>query len=523
MISKKRHQETASSLLGKDTKTFLKSGVSDLISGIDLPISELLPRKSEDFVQKVLKDTKGNLVVNEPVHNIMHRFIRIAKKKGFNKQMILGAYGFGKTEQMCIGYSLYRIAQNPNLLVKIVHVSDTEATKRCRALRDYIDRDEDFHNIAPHIQPTNIWGSERFTVNRESPSANCTVEAYSVLGTGIGGRANLIIFDDPQDLRTAVYEPTTRIKIEDTIKNIWITRLIPEDSEIILMMNKWHSNDVAAYVKKNPSWAWMSISADETLNHLNFEDSFGRKFKLPLWSKFNKAALEDRKMTLGERDFKRGYCLIPYTDNDKTFGNFEKCCHFGVSPRALLENENNWFFVGGIDFSGQKRPGTVLSIVAVHRKTGLKLPVEIVTIKKTSDLTGHIVRTFREYGPDLYLAENNGVQDAIIDLLQTALGEEKFKKYNIKIEGFLTGKAKMDINSGLPSMDKEFEQKEWMFCFNDKPDIADDMENNPWSRMYYEMFNHPFYETSDIAMSLYFCREAGKKLIRGENGGPNVY
>lgn len=928
-MAMKRKADTSQSLLGKDTKTFLKGGVSDLISGIDLPIAALIPKKSEDFVQKVLKDTKGNLVVNEPIHNIMHRFLRIAKKKGFNKIMCLGLYGHGKTEQLCIGYSLYRIAKNPNILIKIVHVSDTEATKRCRSIRDYIERDDDFQEIAPHITPTSIWGSERFTVNRESPSANCTVEAYSVLGTGIGGRANLIIFDDPQDLRTAIYEPTTRLKIEDTIRNIWLTRMIPDDdSEVILMMNKWHeslvsgkllttkgikdisemvkgdfvftsngfqkvlktdkapyvgntykitpkyfsafvseytadheiltdsgwkyaqeltkddflivpiykskcdwekeirktfpskheyktkkvknkpnvnlekdslveyldkgktykeiseitsisvgsifnlckyyginkqrandldasifddldfwrilgywiaegslsygfskernnvvrftfgshetkivddvekffnkyglhctviydyklnsglikvvstqlaewlvanfskgsgnlrlpewfyalpedvffsflngyhlgdgcvsngyarfssisetllhgiqlnllrfgfvsslykynnkgkkthdfgfgkveincqdayelrirerlnpefayfkdenlyvkiakinknkykgfvydittpthdfcsggylvhNSDVASYVQRNPAWAWMSVAVHESKEYLEFKDSFGRKLKLPLWSKFDRKALDDRHITLGDRDFKRGYCLIPYTDSDKTFGFFERCCHFGVSPRSIVENESNWIFVGGIDFAGSKRPGTVLSIVAVHRKTGLKVPVEIVTIRKSSDLTGHIVRTFREYGVELYFAENNGVQEAIIDLLKAAIGEEKFKKYNIKIDGFLTGRGKMDMNTGLPSMDKEFEQKEWMFCFNEKPDISDDMENKVWSRMYYEMLNHPFYETSDIAMSLYFCREAVKKVIRGIGSGPNVY
>jgi hypothetical protein len=428
------------------------------------------------------------------------------------------------TENMCIGYSLYKIAMNPNILIKIVHVSDTEATKRCRSIRDYIERDEDFHEMAPHIQPTNIWGSERFTVNRTSPSANCTVEAYSVLGTGIGGRANIIIFDDPQDLRTTLYEPTTRVKIEDTIKNIWLTRIIPEDSEVILMMNKWTDSDMLSYVQRNPAWAWIMIALSVEKTHYIVTDSFGRNFKLPLWSKFNRAALDDRHITLGDRDFKRGYCLIPYTDSDKTFGFFERCCHFGVSPRAIIENESNWIFVGGIDFAGSKRPGTVLSIVAVHRKTGLKLPVEIVTIRKSSDLTGHIIRTYREYGVELYNAENNGVQEAIIDLLQAALGEEKFKKYNIKIEGFLTGRGKMDINTGLPSMDKEFENKEWLFGFKDgKPDVSDDMEHKPWSRMYFEMLNHPFYETSDIAMSLYFCREAVKKLIRGMDSGPNVF
>lgn len=1073
MRNNSKLKQSAAAIHNKDLSEAISGGIACLIDGIDIDYSGLLPSKSEDFVERVVKDTKGNRIVNEPVHKFMHRFIRFAKKNGFTKYAIIGGFGLGKslckgskvimydgslkkvedvivgdllmgpdskprkvlflgcgkektykitlengecffcnashkmpmvnrenkvvimpigfyfdaacfgggfriqkmvttenlskyngknlfsftvcevdpieyygfgldgdklfldeyfnihhnTEQMCVGLSLYRIAQNPNTLIKMVHVSDTEAVKRCRAIRDYIERDEDFHELAPHVRPTNIWGSERFIVSRTAPSKDGTVEAYSVLGTGIGGRANLIIFDDPQDLRTAVYEPTTREKIKETINNIWLTRLIPDDQEVVLMMNKWHdslvsgktltldgmkdiseinksdlvytsngfqkvlktdkapyhgktykiipkyfsgfcseytadheiltkdgwkyacditkddflvvpiyhgnldwkkevlknypdeyeyktkvvknkpliniekeelekllsdgltyediskkygvaktsifnlckyygvnrernnklskaifydidfwrilgywvaegyitysnkntknttnvivftfgshesdfiddtinffkkynidscvyytdrnscvvkvsseqlsfwlrsnfsvgsdklrlpewffslpkgqffeflkgyflgdgcasdgyvrfssvsdtllygiqlnllrfgiisslyksscsgvkkanfgfgetyinskdsyelrirkspdkklvyieddklytrvtkivsrdysgyvydistptrdfcsggylvhNSDYGSFVQRNPSWAWMSIAVSECKNHLLYEDSFGRKYKLPLWSKFNKEALEKRHVELGTRDFNRGYRLIPYSDKDKTFSYFERCCHYGMSPRTVIDDESNWIFMAGIDFSSTKRPGTIISVVAAHKKTGLKIPVDIVAVRNASDITHHIVKFYREYGCS-FVAENNGVQDAIIDLLESDLGSEKYKRYNIKISGFLTGKNKADNDVGLPSMDKEFENKEWMFFFNEKPELSDDFEKNVWSRLYYEMLNHPYFVTTDIVMSLWFARNGITKLIRG-SGGPQIF
>jgi hypothetical protein len=427
------------------------------------------------------------------------------------------------TEQLCIGYALDQIARNPNILIKIIHVSDTEAIARCRAIRNYISQDDDYKRMASHIKPTSMWGAQRFTVERKSPAKDATVEGYSVLSAGIGGRANLLIFDDPQDLKTAVYEPTTRARIEDTFKNIWLTRLIPGDSEALVMMNKWHESDLASFIQKNPTWAWMSVAVSECRTFLVVKDSFGRDLKVPLWKLFNKKDLDQKFTDVGERDFNRGYRLVPYSDSDKSFPSFSKCCNYEVSALTIVQNQKSWIFVAGIDFSGTKRPGTIISVVAVHRKTGMKVPVYIKALRNSSDLMTEIITTYKRFGVELYMAENNGVQDAIIDLLETALGKDKLKKYNIKIEGFQTGRNKADENTGLPSLNKEFEKREWLFCFPEgKPDITTFDKNNTWEKMYHEMLNHPFYESNDIVMSLWFCREAAKSIIR-KSDGPNVY
>jgi len=509
-------------LFDKGLEQFLNGGVVELIDNIDIDHADLVKPKSEFFTQDFLKDSRGKSVRNAPVHNVMHRFIRYANAKGYRKYLVLGAFGHGKTEQLCTGWVMHKIAQNPNLLCKIVHVSETEAVKRCRAIRDYITKDDDLKRIAPHILPTPIWGSQRFIVKRTAMSKDGTVEAYGVLSTAIGGRANLIVFDDPQDLKTAVLEPTTREKIEDVFKNIWLTRLIPKDSEVLVMMNKWHENDLASVIQRNPIWSWMSIAVTEDMNNLLYRDSFGREWKLPLWWLFDKEDLDMKVKELGQRDFDRGYRLIPYSDSDKSFPSFSKCCHFGVKPEAIIDDERNWFFIGGIDFASLKRPGTILSVIAVHRKTGLKIPVALNLLRGSQDIPFWMVKYFRQFGVDVFMAENNGVQDAIIDMLISMMGQDKFKKYGIRIEGFLTGKNKSDPLHGLPSIEKEMDNQEWMFCFDHKPDIGEDDINDPWMKMYFEFSNHPFYETTDIVMSLWFAREGAKLFLRGADG-PNIY
>jgi replicative DNA helicase len=89
------------SALDGDIKNFFKSSLSQLVDKIDVDYRELLPKKSEFFTVKVLKDSTGGGVKNEAVHNIMHRFIRKAKENDFNKMLILGAFGHGKS--LCAG------------------------------------------------------------------------------------------------------------------------------------------------------------------------------------------------------------------------------------------------------------------------------------------------------------------------------------------------------------------------------------------------------------------------------------
>ena len=55
----------------------------------------------------------------------------------------------------------------------------------------------------------------------------------------------------------------------------------------------------------------------------------------------------------------------------------------------------------------------------MNKITGTKIPIEIIVCQKPSDLANSIVDTWKTYGVEVYLAENNAVQDTLIDMLQS--------------------------------------------------------------------------------------------------------
>ena len=501
--------------LDQDLKTFIDKEIDSLCDNIDYDPRDNIPRRTEKHIEKFLVDSKGELVVNEKIHVIMHQFRRKVKRNGFNKMLVLGCFGHGKTENMCIGLCLDEIARNPNILIKIVHIGEKEAVNRVRAIKEYIENPEsEYKRLNPHIQQTSIWGQEKFIIKRKAISKDPTVQGFGVISSSLGGRANLIIFDDVNDLKSAVLEPTTRENVETMIKTTWMTRLIPDASEAIILMNRWHENDLANYVQNNPMWAWMSVAVNEEKTALIYEDSFKVKKEIPLWTKFGKKDLIDRHITMGDRDYKRGFELKPYSDKDKSFPGFEQCCHYGIKPLDMVGNYKDWVFCAGIDFAGLKRPGTILLIGGMNKITGTKIPIEIIVCQKPSDLANSIVDTWKTYGVEVYLAENNAVQDTLIDMLQSYLDSDVFRRFNIKVEGFNTGKNKADPMTGLPSIQKEFERNEWMFCFERQFTVSDNDDRNVWWRFYQEMKHHPFYKSSDIVMSSWFLREAFKQYQR---------
>ena len=79
--------------LNNDFRDFLTHSINSIIDGVDIDHKSLITNRSEDFVAQVIKDSNGNPITNEPVHKFMHRFIRKAQSKGFNRYLILGAFG----------------------------------------------------------------------------------------------------------------------------------------------------------------------------------------------------------------------------------------------------------------------------------------------------------------------------------------------------------------------------------------------------------------------------------------------
>jgi hypothetical protein len=490
--------------------SLIGSGFDRLISEIEADHGEVIP-SGEDFTDQVLKDEKGKSVINHLVHKEFHWFLEEAVEAGHNRVMILGAFLLGKTDQMAIGYVLERIAKDLNIRVKVISNTEDFATDRVRAVRRYIDADDEFREMCPHVKPTRIWGDSKFIISRKSASKDATIESFGMFGTAVGSRAELLLFDDPQDWRTAVTEPTTREKCKEVIENVWLPRLT-EDGIALLLMNRWHEKDVPGWIKEKKEWAWMEVAISEDYRKLEVTRQIKgkiEKYSIPSWKppEFYMRLRAD----MGERNYTRSCRLIPFADSELYFPSFENCVIYGHDPIEFGRNfldKHNCLVVTGIDYSSSKRPGTILFTVAMDKSSERRIPLDIVALKDPAKLPEHMVRVWREYGVNLFYAENNATQSVINDLLLNFAGFG-----NLPIEGFHTGKNKADPDMGIISLEKEFENKMWTFALPRKPEAGDDRDYI-WARAYYEIRDYPFWEPNDIAMSLWFCREGINWLVR---------
>jgi hypothetical protein len=158
----------------------------------------------------------------------------------------MAPWGHGKTVNLVVGWTLFQLGQNRNQRIGIVCNSDANARKRVTAIKSYIERDADYRAVFPNVRPDRQmgWGKEEFFVERD-PSARSvdpSVWSAGVFSTGIGGRVDGLIFDDPVDLRNAILMPALRPQVIETIKNVWLSRLEPT-GWMVYVATAWHPAD----------------------------------------------------------------------------------------------------------------------------------------------------------------------------------------------------------------------------------------------------------------------------------------
>ena len=172
------------------------------------------------------------------------------------------------------------------------------------------------------MKKTRIWGDSKFIVSRKSASKDATIESFGMFGTAVGSRAELLLFDDPQDYRTAVQEPTTREKCKDVIENVWLPRLT-EEGIAMLLMNRWHELDVPGWIKYKREGAWMEVAISEDFERLEVTRQVKgkiEKYSIPSWKDPDFYKRLERDM--GPRNFTRSCRLIPFSDSELYFPSF---------------------------------------------------------------------------------------------------------------------------------------------------------------------------------------------------------
>ncbi len=172
-------------------------------------------------------------------------------------------------------------------------------------------------------------------------------------------------------------------------------------------------------------------------------------------------------------------------------------------------SDEDYRIISACDPGGSKRKGFALFTLAVGKKTHTRVPLDIRVGAWTGDEAIAQTRAVQaDFKPDVFVVENNAVQDRVREWIQTAGGG------SINTKAFQTGANKADPDHGVSSLDIEFANGLWKVCTGHIADHGEDCVC-PWCRWMKEVKYYPIYGSTDILMASWFAREearGGKSL-----------
>ena len=163
----------------------------------------------KNYCEYIFRDQDGDRIVC-PQHQLeIFNFIEESFAAGHNKIAIEAPWGHGKTQSVALFYPSRMIGMNPMIRAKICSANDSIATLRVGANKNTIDQNEDYRMVFRNIKHGDKWGESAFRISGAlSSSTDYTLQAGGVNSSVIGGRADLLIFDDPCDWNNSATEDT---------------------------------------------------------------------------------------------------------------------------------------------------------------------------------------------------------------------------------------------------------------------------------------------------------------------------
>lgn len=148
----------------------------------------------------------------------------------------------GKSQQITLRRTLWRIGHNPNIRIGIICATAETAHKWVRAIQSGIESDV-FKKCFPNVQPGYPWNADKFYVKRNIQThVDPTVMGIGVDGTFLGARLDLIILDDILTVQNTSTK-TQRTKVLEWIDSSMINgRLVP-GGQLIIIGNTWTRDD----------------------------------------------------------------------------------------------------------------------------------------------------------------------------------------------------------------------------------------------------------------------------------------
>lgn len=330
-------------------------------------------RNPNRMAESIMKDDHANFIRQASIHLQFQSFIN-DNVKG----VVILPREHGKTTQS-LARIVYEIVNNVNIRIKIVSSAADVAIARGKAVREFFESKWS-RALFPHIKSGREWADQRFGVKRDVITPESTLECYGLHSKAVGGRSDLLIFDDPDD-EEVVVSKQKRKRNWDRVSNVWLNLLSPTGRAFVFA-TPWHKGDISHKLIAN-GWPFLKIPI--------------RGFK-PVWAeRWNHSLLVEKKKDIGSLAYSRGYNLRAISDEDAIIrgGWFKrwidlpkfKTIGIAVDPAIGEKRTDDYSAIGlfGLTYSGD-----IYLIEHVRRK--MDFPTTLKTVRALAD---RAVKTYR--------------------------------------------------------------------------------------------------------------------------------
>ena len=168
------------------------------------------------------------------------------------------------SSSLLVPLAAYCIGRDPNTRIKVVTNDDDSASKRVATVGKILETPA-YRSVFPGVRPGNRWTGHEVYVERTGQAIDPTIQARGIFTTGIGGRADVELFDDIVDQKNAA-NAIQRSRVMDLAEQTWLSRLEP-DGNVLGIGTVWHNGDAYHHWMQQPGWCTLVQSvADDCLS-----------------------------------------------------------------------------------------------------------------------------------------------------------------------------------------------------------------------------------------------------------------
>lgn len=460
---------------------------------------------NEQYVKKTARGSGLDYAMNWRLHKSVCNILQFKKWTRF---IVLLPRGYFKSSMITIGYTVWRIINNPDIRIAIATGNEERGKSFIAAIQNILDSTffrAAFPEIVDGIKKQgkgSVWSTTKFTVNRTGKYAigEPTVTLITWKSVATSQHYDLIIFNDVVNRENSL-SATEREAVKNFVRNANPLLSNQETSQILMENTRWHLDDACGMLLENPYYNKLVMSITDD----NGEPTFPEKYPLEIIPKL-KQDCETAK------DFAANYMnnpvseeLTPMSDK-KLYINYHEIekeneekfrCYIKKQPDGSAEKVE----------SNDKILATVAALDTA-KKSGLGRDNDAIVVA-SKDVNGNIFIPYAKLGKWTGSQRIKELEfiDSVFNLL--AIGIEESGQYDINAAlGDMAQRGNSFINTKLRPLSHGSMEKSYRCKLAIEPYLRDGkifFHHNLPQDFFLQLQLFPEYPLDDYVDALAYC------------------